>query len=343
MDHKIHLKESKTGLAKGTEGQESIAISQEQVSKITSLHRYKLPNNMEIAYQSRVEAEYFYEDIFEKQIYLKHGINLQESDCVFDVGGNIGLFTLFVHQKQKSITVYTFEPAPELFEIIRINTYLHGVKAKLFNYGLSNQNKTAKFTFYPQSSGMSSFYADKKEEQEVLRNIMLNQLRQGVTGMEQLMPYADDLLEERFKSETFVCQLRTLSDVIAENNVERIDLLKIDVQKSELDIITGIKEDDWQKIKQIVLEVHDIEGRLNQIIAMLTQHNYRVVVEQDDWYEGSNIYNLYAIKNSSEISYSDKSLNWHKLDQHSVEQIHKRARKQQEALNRQKQLMNKGK
>ncbi len=283
---------------------ESLASSQSEFSEIATQRRCKLPNNMEIAYQSKVEAEYFYKDIFEKQIYLRHGITLKDGDCVFDVGGNIGLFTLFVHQQQKNITVYTFEPAPDLFEMIRFNTSRNGFNAKLFNCGLSNQTKTATFTFYPKSSGMSSFYADVKEEKEVLRAIMLNQInqrRQGLSGMEQVMQYADnvldDLLEDWFESETYICQLRTLSDVISEHHVEQIDLLKLDVQKSEWDIITGIKKDDWQKIKQIVVEVHDIEGRLNQILTLLQQHEYQVFVEQDDMCEGSNLYNIFAIKN----------------------------------------------
>jgi FkbM family methyltransferase len=291
---------------------ESVANSQGEFSEVATTRRCKLPNNMEIAYQSKVEAEYFYKDIFEKQIYLRHGITLKDGDCVFDVGGNIGLFTLFVHQQQKNLTVYTFEPAPVLFEIMRFNISRNGFNAKLFNCGLSNQTKPATFTFYLKNSGMSSFYADVKEEKKVMRTIMLNQLnqrRQGITGMEQVMQDADDLiddlLEDRFESETYICQLRTLYDVIAEYHVEQIDLLKIDVQKSEWDIITGIEEDDWHKIKQIVMEVHDIKGRLNQIITLLQQHKYQVFVEQDDMCEGSNLYNLFAIKNHLDVSLAD--------------------------------------
>jgi len=306
---------------KKNQPRENITNSQGEFSEIVTQRRCKLPNNMEIAYQTKVEAEYFYKDIFEKQIYLRHGITLKDGDCVFDVGGNIGLFTLFVHQQQKNITVYTFEPAPILFEIMRFNISRNGFNAKLFNCGLSNQTKTATFTFYLKNSGMSSFYADVKEEKKVLRTIMLNQLnqqRQGITGMEQVMQDADDLidelLEDRFESETYTCQLRTLSDVIAEYHVEQIDLLKIDVQKSEWDIITGIKENDWHKIKQIVLEVHDIEGRLNQILILLQQHEYQVFVEQDDMCEGSNLYNLFAIKNHLDVSLVDQILTQDKLE-----------------------------
>ncbi len=254
----------------------------------------RLPNRMEIAYQARAEVDFFYKDIFEKEIYLKHGINLADDDCIFDVGANIGLFTLFAHQKRRNVRVYAFEQAPPLFEILRLNTSRYGVNVKLFNCGLSNENKTAAFTFYPNSSGMSSFYADRQEEKEALRAIMENQLHQGMAGMERVMRYADELLEERLKSQTYECRLRTVSEIIAEEQVSLIDLLKIDVQKSELDIVAGIKEADWPKIKQLVVEVHDIEGRLQQVQSLLEAQGYEVAVEQDEHYQHSILYNLFA-------------------------------------------------
>jgi FkbM family methyltransferase len=279
------------------EAQELVSVipKQERASQLASQRRYKLPNNLEIVHQSKAETDYFYKDIFENQVYLKHGISLNDGDCIFDVGANIGLFTLFVNQKCKNTTIYAFEPAPPLFEILRLNTELHGVNVKLFNFGLSNETKTATFTFYPNSSGMSSFFADRQEEKEVLQAIMVNQLQSGMAGMEQVMEYSDDLLEERFKSQTFDCPLKTLSDLISEKNIKFINLLKIDVQKSELDVLKGIKDNHWKKIQQIVIEVHDTEGRLANITDLLKRQGYKVVAEQDNLYKASNIYNLYAV------------------------------------------------
>jgi FkbM family methyltransferase len=276
------------------EAEALVSVSQPRVS---IQRRYKLPNNLEIVYQTKAEADYFYEDIFQNRVYLKHGITLRDRATIFDVGANIGMFSLFAAQNCNNPTIYCFEPAPPLFEILRLNTTFYKVNAKLFNFGISNETKTATFTFYPNSSGMSSFYADKEEEKEVLKAIMVNQLQQGMAGMKQVMEYADELLEERFKAQPFTCQLKTLSEAIGENNIHRIDLLKIDVQKSELDVLQGIKENDWQKIQQIVIEVHDVEGRLEQITNLLKNQGYRVVSEQENLYEGSNIHNIYAIRN----------------------------------------------
>lgn len=296
--------------------------------------RCVLPNNMEIAYQSRAEVGFFYKDIFEKRIYLKNGLTLEPGDCVFDIGANIGFFTLFAHQQTERVQVYSFEPAPPLFEILRLNTSLYGVNVKLFNCGLSDEAKTASFTFYPNSSGMSSFYADEREEKEALRAIMRNQLQQGVAGMEQVMRHADDLLEERLKSLTYECRLRTVSDVMSEHGVSRIDFMKIDVQKSELDVLSGIRSEDWPKIKQMVIEVHDTEGRLNQIHGLLEEKGYQVIVEQDDHYENSILYNLYATRRAAPHDSVKGFAGVKPLDRASLMRMQERVRKQEEALNR---------
>lgn len=297
--------------------------------------RFTLPNGMEIAYQSRAEVEFFYKDIFEKQIYLKHQVTLSDGDCVFDVGANIGLFTLFAHQKCRGVKVYAFEPAPPLFEILRHNVSRYGVDARLFNCGLSSEAKTTAFTFYPNSSGMSSFYADRREEKEALRAIMENQLRQGMAGMSRVMRHADELLEERLKSETYDCRLRTVAEVMREEQLEHIDLMKIDVQKSEWDVVSGIGDEDWPKIKQMVVEVHDIGGRLRQMVDLLEARGYRVAVEQDDHYHQSVLFNLFARRTGPPPGPAQGGA----MTAAALKQIHERARKQEEAARLRKRLL----
>lgn len=296
-----------------------------------------LPNNLDIAYQSSNEIRHFYEDIFEKEVYVQHGITLDEGCCVFDVGANIGLFTLFIHQKFRDARIYSFEPAPPLFRILTDNVERHGVNARLFNCGVADREKTAMFTFYPRSSGMSSFYADKKEEQDALRAILLNQERRGQQEIERLMRDIDDLLEERFRSETFNCRLRPLSDIIREQQVDCIDLLKIDAQKSEMDVLAGLGEEDWLKVKQVVVEVHDIKGRMAQVCDLLRARGYLVETEQDDMYEGSVLYNLYATRFAA--AQRPVSQPWLAASQGQLGQLEGRARQQEEALKRRRQVM----
>jgi FkbM family methyltransferase len=155
---------------------------------------------------------------------------------------------------------------------------------------------SAELTFYPRSSGMSSFHADKEQEKDILRRMMERERDAGVAGVGELMGFAEDLLEERFRSERFECRLRPLSSVIAECGVEWIDLLKIDVQKAEQEVLDGIREEHWPRIAQIGIEVHDLDGRLERTVRRLEGRGFRVAVEQDELLRGSVLYNLFAVR-----------------------------------------------
>jgi FkbM family methyltransferase len=257
--------------------------------------RLRLPNGMTVVAQSRVEAEHFYADLFQKRIYLRHGLTLEPGDCVFDVGGNIGMFALFAHGHAPGARVYTFEPAPPLFRRLRANLALNGAAARAFDFGIADAERVARFTFYPNSSGMSSFYADAEEERQVLLRMMDVEREEGREGMDALAEYTDELLEERLRAVEMECRLRPLSAVIREQGVERIDFLKIDVQKAELDVLRGIDDGDWPRIRQIAMEVHDLDGRLAQVARLLEERGFRVAWEQDEAVEGSVLYNLFAL------------------------------------------------
>jgi phthiocerol/phenolphthiocerol synthesis type-I polyketide synthase E len=255
-----------------------------------------LPNGLEVAYQSKPELLQFYDDIFEKRVYTSHGITLRAGDCVFDVGANIGLFTVFVAHTVPGARVFSFEPAPPLFAILSANAAPYGAQVSLFNCGLSRAAGSADLTFYPHSSGMSSFYPDEREEKAALRTLIHNELAQGKEGVADILQYEEELVEQRFKSEAWTCPLRTLSDVIREQGVMRIDLLKVDVEKSELDVLAGLADDDWGKIEQAVLEVHDLGDRLREASDLFRGHGFAVTLEQEDLYKGSDRWNLYALR-----------------------------------------------
>jgi acyl carrier protein len=72
--------------------------------------------------------------------------------------------------------------------------------------------------------------------------------------------------------------------------------LKIDVERSELDILQGIEDLDWSKIRQIVVEVEDTGKRLQKISELLQSRGYCVDVEQDTLLKGTSVLNLYATR-----------------------------------------------
>jgi phthiocerol/phenolphthiocerol synthesis type-I polyketide synthase E len=288
------------------------------------VRRATLPNGLEVAYQGKAEMEQMYDDIFEKQVYTRQGITLQDGGVVFDVGGNIGLFTVYVASQWPTARIWTFEPAPPLFAILAANAAPYGDRIHLLNCGLSSQPGEAELTFYPHTSGMSSFYPNETEEREALRTLVRNEMARGKEGVEDLLQFEEELLAERLRHETLTCRLRTLSEVIREEGVATIDLLKIDVEKSEMDVLAGLDEADWPKVRQAVLEVHDLGDRLKQATALFRSHGFTVALDQDDLYRGSDRWNLYALRDPMGQRRPDRAA--------ALDRIEDRARKLREAM-----------
>ena len=82
------------------------------------------------------------------------------------------------------------------------------------------------------------------------------------------------------------------------HNSITVDLLKIDVERAELDVLMGIQTEDWDNILQVVLEVHAIGGRLQTVTSLLRNIGKfdSIVIEQDEQLKGSTLFTLYCTK-----------------------------------------------
>jgi amino acid adenylation domain-containing protein/FkbM family methyltransferase len=256
--------------------------------------QYTLPDGSTVAHINKNETSYIYNEIFILQAYLRHGITIEDGDCIVDAGANIGLFTVFASRLARYPRIFSFEPNPAAFACLKANAEAWGSDVKCLPMGLSNENKSAEMTFFEGFSLLSGFYADEATEREVVKTYALNQEDEAGHGGE----IAGDLgkmLEGRFRAKSQAAQLCTLSSVIAEENIDRIDLLKVNVEKSELDVLRGISAADWPKIRQLVIEV-DVKQNLETITTLLEKHGYEVLVEQDPLLRKTELCYVYAIR-----------------------------------------------
>jgi FkbM family methyltransferase len=268
-----------------------------------------LPNGMKIFAINPEEALVLYEQV---QEYFKNGIELHPGDTVFDIGANIGLFSLSVYELcNQNVNIFAFEPIPAVFDVLQANSQcFNSEKIKVFPYGISNESKTTQFDYYPNATALSNAFPEEaKQLQNQLKSAILNNINQApprIRRLRWLPPFLRSIIlrnEEKkaFKIEQVICQLRTLSDVWREHDIQKIDLLKVDVEKSELDVFLGIEEQDWQKIKQVVVEVHDADGRVEKITSLLENHGFnKVILEQEPMLKGSDIFSLYALRQKLE-------------------------------------------
>ena len=248
----------------------------------------RLPNGLLVQQVSPGETALLYRDIFTERCYMRPRLSLRSGDTVFDVGANIGMAALFFHLECPGLIFHTFEPAPVPYAALTANLVAHGLTAYPARCALADHSGAGRLTYYPDSTVMSGFYADAAAEAALTRAYLT---RSGFDEED-----VREMLSGRHENVMIDCPVQTLSDVIESRGVESIDLLKLDVEKSELDVLRGIREEDWPKVRQVVAEVHDINGGLKSFTALLDAHAFDVELDQDELLRGTEIYEVFAFR-----------------------------------------------
>jgi len=92
--------------------------------------------------------------------------------------------------------------------------------------------------------------------------------------------------------------MKTFSQVIADLQLDRIDLVKLDAENSEREVIAGIAEEDWPKIRQLSMEVHtNIPGGqtlIGDFTALLRSKGFTVSVDLHSRFSNVGVHMMYA-------------------------------------------------
>lgn len=128
-----------------------------------------------------------------------------QRSVVFDVGANMGWYSLLIARHIKGCKIHAFEPIPDTYAYLKKNIDLNGIKnITAYPFGLSNTNEDLIFYFYPEGSGNAS----------------------------------SANLSERLDAKLVTCQVKKLDDVVYENSL-RVDFIKCDVEGAELFTFQG--------------------------------------------------------------------------------------------------------
>ncbi|OXM39688.1 FkbM family methyltransferase, partial [Amycolatopsis thailandensis] len=174
---------------------------------------------------------------------------------ILDVGANVGLFSIYAKRRKPNAKVIAFEPVPASVAALRRNVELHdlsGLTVHQLALGEVNRKDVA-FTYYPGMPGNSTRHPETKSEH-----------------------FAAQAVE-------VAVEVATLSSVLAGySELDRIDLVKVDVEGSELEVLAGLSEEDWAKIRSWVIEISDAKGELAELRKELESRGYTVEAELDD-------------------------------------------------------------
>ncbi|MFE8644265.1 FkbM family methyltransferase [Sphingomonas sp. NCPPB 2930] len=247
-----------------------------------------LAPGLEVFFRNAGETHALHHEIFIEKCYEGACAGLSFGDVVFDVGANIGLATLFLHRQCPGLQFYCFEPVPEVAQVMRANFERFGVNARIVLAALSDRTGSERFHWYPNNTVMSGLFADCQEDRAVSQRYLEN------CGIDR--ESIDYLLKGKFDTVEIDCETTRLSDVIVRDGIERIDLLKIDVEKSEMRVLAGIDAEHWPLVRRIALEVHDVEGALEAVINTLASHGFSCEVSRSPLLEGTALHDVLALR-----------------------------------------------
>ncbi len=175
--------------------------------------------------------------------------HIKEGDVFFDIGGNIGLFTLLAASKvKKAGVVYTFEPSDENFKKLKENLLLNQF-TNVKPYLLAVSHKKEKKNLYNFSEGLGA-----------------------------LSSFA---LIENEKYSVSEVQTVTLSDFVEEEAVSQdIAIMKIDVEGWELPVLLGARTIlEKENAPFLIVEFTDANARnagytCQQVFDLLVEYGY---------------------------------------------------------------------
>lgn len=165
---------------------------------------------------------------------------MKEIKTVVDVGANVGQFSMMINDRFPLAQIYVIEPVPKTLMALRKNLG-DNPNVKILTKAISDFNGTNKIEFNEQNSLTSRFIGDL------------------------------GTLLEKIDVET-----QTLDSFIEENNIDIIDVLKIDVETYEKKVLAG-GASALEKTHYIFIEI-SIDGNNNytfcELTGLLFSNNY---------------------------------------------------------------------
>ena len=171
---------------------------------------------------------------------------IQPGMTVFDIGANIGWYTVRLARRFPNVPIHAFEPVPHTFQTLSNNVALNPRdNVTLYPHGLSDRVGSATFHFSPTSTGAAS--------------------------AENILGLSD--------ADTVTVELKTLDGFCRETGLKP-DFIKCDVEGSELLVLKGGPETLAHAKPMVFLEMlrkwaAKFGYHPNDIIELMAGHGYR--------------------------------------------------------------------
>ena len=180
--------------------------------------------------------------------------NSQEDIIFWDIGANIGLYSLYAAQKHKNIIIISFEPSTSNLRVLSRNISIN----KLYNKIAINQ--------FPLNEKKNSYVA--MNEPEFLEGWAMNAYGDPID-------YEGKTFEAKQKYNLFGTNI----DFLLDNKILEIpNYIKIDVDGIEHKILKGAEKYlNHQNIRSISVELNEnYTSQFNEVTKILSNNNFVV-------------------------------------------------------------------
>ncbi|MEV7287855.1 FkbM family methyltransferase [Streptomyces sp. NPDC093252] len=276
------------GAATGTDAATGADAGTGRVEDVPEVQR--LPGGPAVWCTNGPAAVAMWREMLPPGLYHRAAERLRPGDTVLDIGANIGLMSVYCARLRPGVRIVAAEPAPALHTCLTRNLAEHTAPGwRADRTAVADRPGRRTFTYYPQAPGNSGLHADRAADDE----ITLAYLRNSGVDAED----AAELVGELHRGVEFTVPVVTVSELLRRHRVDRVELLKVDVERAELEVLTGIEAGHWPRVGAVVAEVHDdADGRLSRIRALLTGHGFEVRVTQDPLLTGTPLYDVEAVR-----------------------------------------------
>lgn len=164
-------------------------------------------------YGYQIENELFWYGLLNgwEKISMKLWIDLcKESQVILDIGANTGVYSLVAKALSPKAQVYGFEPVERVFQKFKYNNELNKFGIFCYDFAISNQDGEALIYEIPSEHVYSV---------TVNKNTTQNE-----------------------KANSTEIKTKKLSTFIKEQKIDRVDLMKIDVETHEAEVLEGMGE-----------------------------------------------------------------------------------------------------
>jgi FkbM family methyltransferase len=151
---------------------------------------------------------------------IYNSLNIDNLNVVIDIGANVGLFTKYMLYKNAK-KVFCYEPNKSAFDCLSKN-YQNNSSVFLNNLAVSTNNDKLRL------------YLD-------VNNTLVSSAKRNTSDF-----YDVDSI--------------TLKQILTQHNLEKVDLIKIDIEGMEYELIAHMEDDVFDKVNSFIIEYHDVES-----------------------------------------------------------------------------------